>query len=216
MKLCTKCDVEKPLTDYYPDSDAKDGRRSACRRCMNAAQATGSKVVRNRARHRAIAELVKRHEDEFSDLLSLYLHEAAQEAQALAQTPEAAAHYSSTPVRLRPGARQPGQKPGDRIDVARCPHCVKHHDRGHVCPSCGAVPHTTVAVPDDGEVDEIAVERAMKGDPTALTTRERDEAFLRLATKGLSDDQIAHRLNVSSRTVLRWRQAQGLESRWTA
>lgn len=216
MKRCTRCGHDKPHDDFYPDREAADGRRSACRSCMNSAQLTESKVLRNRARHRAVADLVKRHEAEFNELLQSHMEATLTEGLALAASPDASVHYASEPVRLKPGARQSGQKAGDRIDVARCPHCVKHHDRGHVCAKCGAVPQATVAIRDDGEVDEIAVERAMKGDPVALTSRERDEAFRRLAERGVSDEQIAQRLGVADRTVLRWRQTSGIASKWTA
>lgn len=220
MKRCPKCATEKPLEDFYPDRRAADGRQGWCKKCQNAASSVKKpsepRLVRNRARHRAIAELVRRHEAEFESLYELYKAEAAQEAVELRVAPAAAQHYKTQPVRLRPGARQPGERATDRIDVARCPHCIKHHDSGHVCPKCGAVPHTVVIVPDDGHVDEIAVERAMAGDAVGITQREQAEAFRRLAGKGLSDEVIAQRLGVHARTVLRWRQAQGLESRWTA
>lgn len=142
-KRCTKCGQIKELADFYPDRRASDGRQGWCRKCQNASQvkkASEPRLVRNRARQRAAADLVKRHEAEFNDLYQMYWDEAMAEAKALAATPEAAQHYVSEPVRLKPGARQPGEVAGDRIDVARCPHCIKHHDRGHVCAKCGARP----------------------------------------------------------------------------
>ena len=65
-----------------------------------------------------------------------------------------------------------------------------------------------------GDVDEVAVERAMRGEPVAVTERERHEAFVRLAARGVSDRAIAARLDVSDRTILRWRQSDGIESGW--
>lgn len=34
-KICTKCKVEKPLTDYHRNSGASDGRACACKTCLN-------------------------------------------------------------------------------------------------------------------------------------------------------------------------------------
>lgn len=42
------------------------------------------------------------------------------------------------------------------------------------------------------------------------------EALLEAVEQGLSDSQIAARLGVSDRTVLRWRQRLGIASTWTA
>lgn len=66
------------------------------------------------------------------------------------------------------------------------------------------------------ELDELAVELAMAGKPVSLTAAETTEALKRMVALRLSDEQIATRLHVSSRTVLRWRQREGLESRWAA
>lgn len=54
-----------------------------------------------------------------------------------------------------------------------------------------------------GAIDEIAVERAMRGYPTKLTKQERAEAVMRLADAGYSIRQIAERLRIAERTVLR-------------
>lgn len=147
-KPCGKCGAVKPLTDFFEDRRASDGRQRWCKKCQNAQpkKANTARMVRNRARHRAIAELTRRHEAEFDDLYEQYRAEAEREAAELASSPQAAEHYKAEPVRLRPGARQPGEKAGDRIDVARCPQCVRHHDRGHVCAKCGTAPVTPADV----------------------------------------------------------------------
>lgn len=36
MKTCNKCNIEKPLNDFYRRSDAKDGYRNDCKSCKNA------------------------------------------------------------------------------------------------------------------------------------------------------------------------------------
>lgn len=33
MKICSKCDEEKPLDDFNADSRRKDGKRASCREC---------------------------------------------------------------------------------------------------------------------------------------------------------------------------------------
>ena len=143
MKTCQTCGIAKPLDDFYRHANTQDRRQQSCKKCDNARprKVTDGRVVRNRARHRALADLTERHEDEYRALLALRLIEAQAEVEALAADPKAAEHYTpGEPVRLKPGKPVPGEKAGDRIDVARCPHCVKHHDRGHVCKSCGATP----------------------------------------------------------------------------
>lgn len=34
-KICTKCKVDKPLTEYYKTKRSKDGLQPACKSCMN-------------------------------------------------------------------------------------------------------------------------------------------------------------------------------------
>lgn len=38
LKRCTKCGEEKPLTEFYTDGRASDGRQSRCKDCWNAIQ----------------------------------------------------------------------------------------------------------------------------------------------------------------------------------
>lgn len=59
----------------------------------------------------------------------------------------------------------------------------------------------------DPLVDEIAVERAMRDQPVRLTTPERRVAAERLTAVGLSAAQIAARLRVTQRTIVRYRAA---------
>jgi hypothetical protein len=76
----------------------------------------------------------------------------------------------------------------------------------------GARPHHR-----DGEsgrtpiVDPVAVRRAVEhaGRAGPLTSAERTEAAHTMSRRGHSDSQIADRLGVSDRTVLRWRQRSG-------
>ena len=52
-------------------------------------------------------------------------------------------------------------------------------------------------VVDRSFVDEIAVARALHGEPVALTSAERQEAIRRLARQGLSKAQVWRRLQVT-------------------
>jgi ribosomal protein L32 len=219
-KTCTGCGKTKPRDEFYLRHRGRgDGdRQSQCKACcrLRGGGQTQPKINRNRARHRAIADLIERHEAEFTDLLEQRLAEARQEAEALVREQAAQEHYKDEPVRLRPGRRLTGQKAGDRIDVARCPHCVKHHDRGHVCPKCGMAPAVANRLPDDGHIDEVAVERAMRGDVVRLTTRERLEAIRRLAARGHSDAEIAQLLHSTGEAVCKYRTRAGIATGRTA
>lgn len=35
MKICSKCGVEKELSEFHKDKNSKDGHRSACKSCRN-------------------------------------------------------------------------------------------------------------------------------------------------------------------------------------
>lgn len=62
-------------------------------------------------------------------------------------------------------------------------------------------------------VDEVAVHRAIDGDRTvSLTRAERSEAVRILTDRGLSRFEIAERLGVTDRTVVRWRAVHREES----
>lgn len=206
-KRCSKCGQDKPRSEFYVAHKATPTRKeklaAKCKPCENSRERpnviTQPKINRTRARHRAVAELIERHQDEFDSLYERHLGEAAEEAEALAKESAAREHYRNEPVRLRPGKRRSGQKAGDRIDVARCPHCIKHHDRGHVCVKCGTAPQGGTTRRDDGVLDEIAIERAMRGERVTLTTPERVEAARRLVDSGTAKgaNDLAKRLHVS-------------------
>lgn len=65
-------------------------------------------------------------------------------------------------------------------------------------------------------VDESAVQRALAGDRVQLTEAERTEAVRRLTARGRSDEEIAARLHLSSRTILRIRKEYAIASVRTA
>lgn len=54
-------------------------------------------------------------------------------------------------------------------------------------------------------VDEIAVERAVRGGRTVLNRAEQWDGFVYLDAHGYSAAQIAERLGIAERTVTRWR-----------
>ena len=58
-----------------------------------------------------------------------------------------------------------------------------------------------------GHLDLIAVDKACSGDPVALSISERREAVRRLTAHDYSIRDIAARLHVSPRTVVRAREA---------
>ena len=52
-------------------------------------------------------------------------------------------------------------------------------------------------------LDEVAIHRAMHGDPVQLTSAERAEAVLRLLARGYTHAQVAGRLGITDRSVAR-------------
>ncbi len=63
-------------------------------------------------------------------------------------------------------------------------------------------------LPLEEDLDTVAIERAMTGEPVPLTTRERHEAIDRLTRQGRSAAHIANLLHVNPRTITRARAAQ--------
>lgn len=63
----------------------------------------------------------------------------------------------------------------------------------------------------DRGLDEIAIAEAMHGRPVRLTPDERAEAVLLMTAKGYTASEIAERLQVTSRSVVRRRAATGTE-----
>lgn len=157
-KRCGKCGKVKRLEEFHNDSNRSDGKQNRCKTCTNAyvsRKPTTARMVRNRARQRARAELVVRHQQEFDDLYEVEYELAMAEARALAALPEAQEHYAGEPPRLRTGARQVGQSALDRLDVARCSRCSTNHDRSHVCPNCGLDEKGADMLANQREDDEL-------------------------------------------------------------
>jgi hypothetical protein len=144
-RRCSKCHEDKPLDAFHRDARASDGRTTTCKNCVSAKpyKRTLLRVVKTRARKRALAELARRHSDEFRRLLREHETKAMAEAEKIAADPRARQVYSggSEPVRLRRGRPAEGETLADRIDIGRCPQCIRYHDSGHGCANCGRSPH---------------------------------------------------------------------------
>jgi hypothetical protein len=80
------------------------------------------------------------------------------------------------------------------------------------CLSPGRAPALggTVGEGDEPDVDEVAVERAMAGEPIELTLADQTEAIRRLAARGMSVRRIALLLRTSARTVSRRKAADAV------
>lgn len=92
---------------------------------------TPTRVIANRARHRAVALLVEAHHQEFEDLLAKEKDLAKTEFYLLQSMSE-----GEDLVRLSTGPRKLDQ-PNVRIEVGICRRCHRLHDDGHHCPHCG-------------------------------------------------------------------------------
>lgn len=77
-------------------------------------------------------------------------------------------------------------------------------------------PAPNLGTDTDAHIDHIAVRRAIDGTPTRLSRAERLEVIRALAPLGMSDAAIARRCMCVPDTILRDRQAHGIESRWAA
>lgn len=149
-KRCPRCRETKFVDEFHAQTRRNgDIRRQGwCKACHREDQVgqkkrlTPTKQKRTRARQRATAELLQLHYDEFRVLLEK--HQAIVEAEFNAITEAAVKAGLTIPadgiVRLRTGIRLADQGITDRMDVARCPDCARHHDAGHVCEACGQAP----------------------------------------------------------------------------
>lgn len=143
-KACSKCKKVQPLSEFHSHSQTRDGKSSQCRKCNSKRPPTVNRLVRTRARGRAMYLLVENHRAEFEQLLE----EQTVIAQAEHDKVAAAAAEKGLPdapvARLMSGPKRREQTDIlERLDVARCPTCHTHHDADHVCPSCGTETGTT-------------------------------------------------------------------------
>lgn len=163
-KRCSKCRTPKPLSGFHVDRRRSDGLCLQCKECMREAPSqryrpyTPSRAVRTRARQRALRRLAELHPRDFAGLMAEEIEKARAELEPLKAAADATGKGTShtqrhDPVRrrkpvgeiaalLKGGPRPAGQSPVERLrdDVGRCPLCIDSHDRGHICPACGAAP----------------------------------------------------------------------------
>ena len=139
---CAACHEMKSVEAFYTHTNGKTNRPQLSRRCKDCdngrqRQPTPTRMVRNRARNRAMAELVTLCPEMFEQLYDKHLARALREHEALTYLAAQRGDADATVVRLRPGPPRAGQSVTERLDVARCPRCHEYHDHGHQCPSCG-------------------------------------------------------------------------------
>ncbi len=144
MRRCPACSHTKHESEFYGPKATK------CKDCDNGRKRqTPERVLRNRAHHRAAQELVRRHRDEYNDLLDYFRQVVEEEAAILAVRSETTLkcasdeHPPAEVVLLRPGQRRAGQDAESRI--APCAFCANAHERKHRCPVCGAAPQVALA-----------------------------------------------------------------------
>lgn len=137
-KACTKCTQVKPLTEFFTNKETRDGHASWCRSCNNGnRRPTPSRLIRNRARGRAMFTLAQRHAAEFEQLLEEETTKAWAEHERVAAEAAAMGNTDAEVARLKTGPKRREQTDVvERLDVARCPKCHEHHDAGHRCANC--------------------------------------------------------------------------------
>lgn len=82
-KACTKCKQEKPLEDFYRNSEGPLGRTSRCIECLRADYAEKSKDPEVRRRRREQARKAYHDRKEFNALVEELVAEAAKRPKTL-------------------------------------------------------------------------------------------------------------------------------------
>lgn len=136
FKTCPHCGEEKPANElhFYPDKSARDGLGSWCKTCVNERPKplTEARIIRNRARHRAMQRLVELHKAEFEALYEDERAVALDENDRLRGDPETAARFDGQTPRLRKGRRRPGEDAEARVDEEWCAQCATFHAGDHI------------------------------------------------------------------------------------
>lgn len=136
-KVCSACNTTKPRTEFYPNPKTSDGLDSRCRSCNNTRPHTETRLLRNRARSRAYAQLAEAHREEFDRLYAAAYAEAQAEHTRIAAAAVAKGQSDAQVARIKRGPKRAEETDVvQRLDVARCPSCHTHHDADHVCPTC--------------------------------------------------------------------------------
>lgn len=139
-KTCPKCKEVKEATrrNFYADKNSRDQLSCWCKLCIDAVPKgqTRTRVLRNRARHRAVQMLVERHREEFQEIYEECRAMAVEEDERLTMDPENAARFDGQTVRLKTGRRRIGEQPGPKVDQDWCAKCKVYHAKDHQCPTC--------------------------------------------------------------------------------
>lgn len=77
LKSCSKCQQQKPTTEFWKQADHADGLASACRSCMTDQKKAADTPERHQARKdwhaawkRAVYRLIAGHKKEFRKLMA--------------------------------------------------------------------------------------------------------------------------------------------------
>lgn len=113
MKRCRTCGEMKPRSDFYTRRDAVDGLAGQCKSCENGRKRQDpARIIRNRARQRAVEDLIRAHQSEFKDLQAKHLKQAQTQAAAIAA---AEGLDEDAVVLLRSGPAADGEQVTDRV-----------------------------------------------------------------------------------------------------
>lgn len=135
-KSCPNCREIKPATErwFYRDKNSRDGLMSWCKTCNNARPRpqTRNRLIRVRARNRAMQRLIDLHPEQFAALYESERADAIEEDERLSADPENAAQFDGAAIRLRKGRRRNEEDPEvARIDENWCARCSAYHSRDH-------------------------------------------------------------------------------------
>lgn len=188
-KRCPSCEEVKrasadpTLSDFHKDRARKDGFQLWCKVCCRTSARrregarrykTVRRVLRVRANNRAMAELRRRHRDEFDAIFEECLDAALEQHEAfLASRPEPEGPDPDSPGQTTATVVHPADRPPTRLEPAvipllrsgppvpgedvltrllpngepgSCGLCRSRHDKGHQCPICGSRPQVAVQV----------------------------------------------------------------------
>lgn len=135
-KKCPNCGEAKPCTEryFYRDKNSSDGLMSWCKTCDNARPRpqTRNRLIRVRARNRAMQRLIDLHPEQFAALYESERADAIEEDERLSADPENSARFDGAAIRLRKGRRRTDEDSDvARVDENWCLTCSAYHSRGH-------------------------------------------------------------------------------------
>lgn len=117
---CGRPHKARGLCQRHYDEERGDSRNGGTHR---------HRILEQRARNRAEADLVRRHREEYLELLEVHRAEAKRDAE----------QYGAWP--LKPGPRAPDEGMTERLLELVCPRCAAAHAADDTCPACGTALH---------------------------------------------------------------------------